>query len=38
VAATSKLNAGGKGRLMEIMHLLVADTSRRFATKPVAIG
>jgi len=38
VAATSKLNAGGKRRLMEIMHLLVAETSRRSATKQVAIG
>ena len=38
VAATSKLNAGGKRRLKEIMHLLVADTGRRSATKQVATG
>jgi hypothetical protein len=38
VGATGKLNAGGKRRLMEIMHLLAADTTRRSATKQVAIG
>jgi hypothetical protein len=38
VATTSKLNAGGKRRLKEIMHLLVTDTSRRSATKQIAAG
>jgi pimeloyl-ACP methyl ester carboxylesterase len=36
VAATGKLNAGGKRRLKEIMDLLETDTSRRSATKQVA--
>lgn len=36
VAATGKLNAGGKRRLKEVMHLLVANTSRRSATKQIA--
>jgi hypothetical protein len=38
VAATGKLNAGGKRRLMEIMQLLEADTPRRSATQQVAIA
>jgi hypothetical protein len=38
VAKTGNLNAAGKRRLKEIMHLLVADTSRRSATKQVAAG
>jgi hypothetical protein len=38
VAATGELNAGGKRRLKEIMHLLVVDTDRRSATKQVAAG
>ena len=38
VAATGKLNAGGKRRLKEIMHLLGTDTSRRSETKRVAAG
>jgi pimeloyl-ACP methyl ester carboxylesterase len=36
VAATGKLNAGGERRLKEMMHLLVADTSTRSATRQVA--
>jgi hypothetical protein len=38
VAATGKLNASGKRRLKEIMHLLGTDTSRRSETKRVAAG
>jgi hypothetical protein len=38
VAATGKLNADGKRRLKVIMHLLVADRSRRSPTKQVAAG
>jgi hypothetical protein len=38
VATTSKLNAGGKRRLQEIMQLLVTDTPRRSATKQFAAG
>jgi hypothetical protein len=33
VAATGKLNADGQRRLSEVLHLLLADTSRRSATQ-----